>query len=169
MSKQNGILGLDNRLEGDGEHVSKRNTSFGSRKSSSGNGNKGRNRVPPEGREKLVSPSKRSTPASSSSLRKNLSCGDSSCKDMFCRAQQQSQLCNNNNSTFCNIDRETSVDSISVGPVSNVSKGMIGLIRGAREVRRLIREASFDSTASEFSLGVSIAEDLADADKIGKT
>jgi hypothetical protein len=44
---------------------------------------------------------------------------------------------------------------------------MIGLIRGAREVRRLIREASFDSMTSEFSLGVSIAEDLCDADKIG--
>jgi hypothetical protein len=99
-----------------------------------------------------------------------LSCGDASCKDSFCRAQQKSQqhCSNNNNSTFCNIDRETSVDSISVGPVTNVSKGMIGLIRGAREVRRLIREASFDSTASEFSLGVSIAEDLCDADKIGE-
>ena len=61
------------------------------------------------------------------------------------------------------------MDSISQGPVSNrVSKGMIGLVRGAREVRRLIREASFDSTASEFSIGVSLAEDLGDAgDKSG--
>ena len=73
--------------------------------------------------------------------------------------------------SFSNIDRETSVDSISVAnghaSTKSVSKGMIGLIRGAREVRRLIREASFDSTASEFSLGVSIAEDLCDADKTG--
>ena len=88
----------------------------------------------------------------------NLSCGDASCKDSFCRAQNNNHLVN----TVSNLDRETSIDSISVGPVSNVS--MIGLIRGAREVRRLIREASFDSTASEFSLGVSIAEDLCDAD-----
>jgi hypothetical protein len=59
------------------------------------------------------------------------------------------------------------MDSISVGPGSAVSKSMVGLIRGAREVRRLIREASFDSVASEFSLGVSLADDLCDADRKG--
>jgi len=95
---------------------------------------------------------------------------------MFCLAQQQHHLTptdNNNSLSFSNIDRETSIDSISVAnghaTTKSVSKGMIGLIRGAREVRRLIREASFDSTASEFSLGVSIAEDLCDADKTGWT
>jgi len=93
----------------------------------------------------------------------NLSCGDVNCKDSFCRAQNNNHLVN-----VSNVDRETSIDSVAVGPAANVSKSMIGLIRGAREVRRLIREASFDSTASEFSLGVSLAEDLADADRIGK-
>jgi len=42
---------------------------------------------------------------------------------------------------------------------------MLGLIKGAREVRRLIREASFDSTASEFSLGLSIPEELCNMDR----
>lgn len=42
---------------------------------------------------------------------------------------------------------------------------MMGLIKGAREVRRLIREASFDSTASEFSIGLSIPEELCDVDR----
>ena len=35
---------------------------------------------------------------------------------------------------------------------------MVDLVKGAREVRRLIREASFDSLASEFSLDISIHE-----------
>lgn len=141
------IPGADDRLNGDGDQKSKLNTSGRSRRF-------GKNRVPPEGREKNGS-----APSSAKKAGNlNLSCGDAGCKDSFCRAQNNNHLVNN----VSNLDRETSIDSISVGPVSNVS--MIGLIRGAREVRRLIREASFDSTASEFSLGVSIAEDLCDAD-----
>ncbi len=45
-------------------------------------------------------------------------------------------------------DREESIDSIA-----SVTGSMLDMVKGAREVRRLIREASFDSLASsEFSL-----------------
>lgn len=154
--------GLGDRKQGDGEHVLRKASLSGGRKSGGDrSAGKFKHRIPPEGREKNISPSKRSL--ATSSLRKaaaNLSCGDVTCKDMFCRSQM--------NKTVCANDRETSIDSISQRvppPDPKYSRGMIGLIRGAREVRRLIREASFDSTASEFSLGVSISEELCDADK----
>ena len=152
LDKTNHFPGSDERQEGDGERLSKVNTSGRSQKS-------GKNRIPPEGREKIGS----APPSAKKAANLNLSCGDVNCKDSFCLAQN-----NNNVANVSNVERETTIDSVSVGPVSNVSKSMLGLIRGAREVRRLIREASFDSTASEFSLGVSLAEDLCDADKFGK-
>jgi hypothetical protein len=39
--------------------------------------------MPPDGREKLVSPKRSSKKAPNS----NLSCGDVNCSDIFCRAQ----------------------------------------------------------------------------------
>jgi hypothetical protein len=43
---------------------------------------------------------------------------------------------------------------------SSVCGSMAELVMGAREVRRLIREASVDSLASDFSLGFKLREDL---------
>ena len=43
-------------------------------------------------------------------------------------------------------------DDYSMDSIAEVSGSMVDLVKGAREVRRLIRETSFDSLASEFSL-----------------
>ena len=43
-------------------------------------------------------------------------------------------------------------DDESMESIAGVDGSMVDLVKGAREVRRLIREASFDSLASEFSL-----------------
>ena len=43
-------------------------------------------------------------------------------------------------------------DDYSMDSIAGVSGSMVDLVKGAREVRRLIRETSFDSLASEFSL-----------------
>ena len=43
-------------------------------------------------------------------------------------------------------------DDFSMDSIAGVSGSMVDLVKGAREVRRLIRETSFDSLASEFSL-----------------
>ena len=47
---------------------------------------------------------------------------------------------------------EESMDSIVNWTLDPPTGSMVDLVKGAREVRRLIREASFDSLASEFSL-----------------
>ena len=47
-------------------------------------------------------------------------------------------------------------DDESMESIVGVSGSMVDLVKGAREVRRLIREASFDSLASEFSLDLSL-------------
>ena len=71
----------------------------------------------------------------------NLSCGDVNCKDSFCLSQRR------------RFSREESTDSIA-----GVSGSMLDLVKGAREIRRLIREASLDSVASDLSLRLN--EDL---------
>ena len=43
-------------------------------------------------------------------------------------------------------------DDESMDSIVGMTGSMVDLVKGAREVRRLIREASFDSLASEFSL-----------------
>lgn len=48
--------------------------------------------------------------------------------------------------------RKMARDEESMENIVGVSGSMVDLVKGAREVRRLIREASFDSLASEFSL-----------------
>ena len=47
---------------------------------------------------------------------------------------------------------DESMDSIVNWTLDPPTGSMVDLVKGAREVRRLIREASFDSLASEFSL-----------------
>ena len=43
-------------------------------------------------------------------------------------------------------------DDESMDSIVGMTGSMVDLVKGAREVRRLIREASFDSLASEFSI-----------------
>ena len=43
-------------------------------------------------------------------------------------------------------------DDESMDSIVGMTGSMVDLVKGAREVRRLIREASFDSLTSEFSL-----------------
>ena len=61
------------------------------------------------------------------------------------------------------VGREDSLDSDHELPsvsVCSMSGSMLDLVENAREVRRLIREASFDSTGSDLSLDFSINENL---------
>ena len=62
-------------------------------------------------------------------------CGDAKCSDPYCSGAK----------TF--LERDETMDSIK-----GVSGSMVDLVKGAREVRKLIREASFDSIASDFNL-----------------
>ncbi len=62
-------------------------------------------------------------------------CDDPGCRDPHCLAAPSAVI------------HEESTDSIA-----SVSGSMVDLVRGAREVRRLIREASLDSLASDLSL-----------------
>ncbi len=72
-------------------------------------------------------------------------CDNPHCVDPHCLAIGTPNLMN----------KEESMDSI-VG----VTGSMADLVRGAREVRKLIREASFDSLTSDFSMELKIREDL---------
>ena len=157
----------EERLRGDGETRSNINTSQGTRKktknisssktnsstqqdaniklnkqSQNSKVSRSRVRVPPEGKERLS----QTLPLSSSSSNnmetpKNLSCGNIRCQDSFCSSQKN----NTWNTSRCN--REDSVDSLA-----GVSGSMVDLVKGAREVRRMIRETSMDSICSDFSL-----------------
>jgi hypothetical protein len=63
----------------------------------------------------------------------------------------QDRTCPNKfNQTMARDDE--SMDSIVNWTLDPPTGSMVDLVKGAREVRRLIREASFDSLASEFSL-----------------
>lgn len=95
-----------------------------------------KHRVPPEGRERLST--------------STLGCGDANCQDSFCKSQHEK----------LRIRREDSVDSLAAGGGLAVSGSMVDLVKGAREVRRLIREASFDSLASDFSLDLALNDQL---------
>ena len=103
---------------------------------------KSRVRVPPEGKERLS----QTQPISSSTsynveTPNNLSCGNIKCQDSFCSSQTN----NTKNTSRC--FRENSVDSLA-----GVSGSMVDLVKGAREIRRMIRETSMDSLCSDFSL-----------------
>ena len=103
---------------------------------------KSRVRVPPEGKERLS----QTQPISSSTsynieTSNNLSCGNIKCQDSFCSSQTN----NTKNTSRC--FRENSVDSLA-----GVSGSMVDLVKGAREIRRMIRETSMDSLCSDFSL-----------------
>jgi len=75
------VTDIRDRESGDGEYLAKRLNS-GNLKSFDRSNSKSRSRVPPEGREKVSSPSrKQSTKA------KNLGCGDINCNDAFCKTQ----------------------------------------------------------------------------------
>ena len=66
-------------------------------------------------------------------------------------AAGQDRTCPNKfNQTMARDDE--SMDSIVNWTLDPPTGSMVDLVKGAREVRRLIREASFDSLASEFSL-----------------
>ena len=157
----------EERLRGDGETRSNGNTSQGSRRktknisSSKLNSNqhqdantktnkqshnskvsKTRMRVPPEGKERL-SQTQPITSSSSNNVEspQNLSCGDMRCQDVFCSSQKNN--IKNNSRQY----REDSVDSLA-----GVSGSMVDLVKGAREIRRMIRETSMDSLCSDFSL-----------------
>ena len=157
----------EERLRGDGETRSSITTSQGTRKktknisssktissqqqdanvkpnkqSQSSKVSKSRVRVPPEGKEKLS----QTQPISSSSSNNvetpnSLSCGNIRCQDSFCSSQKNKTR----NTSRCY--REDSVDSLA-----GVSGSMVDLVKGAREVRRMIRETSMDSICSDFSL-----------------
>ena len=157
----------DERLRGDGETSTKVNNTQSARKKTKGASNsksshhqhqdantkshspkqlnnptvsKLRSRVPPEGRERL-SQTQPYVPSSANIRGKpNLSCGNIGCQDSFCSSQSIGMR---NSSSY----REESVDSL-VG----VSGSMVDLVKGAREVRRMIRETSMDSICSDFSL-----------------
>ena len=91
-------------------------------------------RVPPVGQDRLYSMLNGNN---------NLSCNDPTCSDPFCM------------DSVSRIDRDESVDSIM-----SVSGSMMDLVKGAREVRRLIREASFDSLSTDFSLDIKWNEEV---------
>ena len=55
------------------------------------------------------------------------------------------------------LESENEIPSITTGDVSG---SMLDLVQNAREVRRLIRETSFDSTASDLDLDFSLNENL---------
>ena len=101
---------------------------------------KARGRVPPEGKERLSQTQVSTTTSSNHQARHSLSCGDIGCQDSFCLSQR-------NNTSNCSRYRDDSVDSLA-----GISGSMVDLVKGAREVRRLIRETSMDSLCSEFSL-----------------
>lgn len=85
-------------------------------------------RVPPEGRDAAL----------------RASGGGAAC------AGQDRTCPNKFNQTMARDDE--SMDSIVNWTLDPPTGSMVDLVKGAREVRRLIREASFDSLASEFSL-----------------
>lgn len=95
--------------------------------------------MPPEGRERrnsLTSPLLSPTSPAASLLCPGESCTDPLCSDLRGRS----------------VDRDESVDSL-VGV--SVSGSMANLVQSSKEVRRMIREASFDSLTSDFSLDLS--------------
>ncbi len=93
-----------------------------------------RSRIPPEGRERV--PPSPVTPNAPPSLL--LGCGNESCQDPYCSSVLVSRR---------SMERDETSESLV-----SASTSMQSLVKGAREVRRMIREASFDSLASEFSL-----------------
>ena len=98
-------------------------------------------RVPPEGKERLSQTQPFLQSSSNLDSKPNLTCGNIGCPDSFC----SSQITNLRN--VSSRHRENSVDSLQ-----GVSGDMVDLVKGAREVRRMIRETSMDSLCSDFSL-----------------
>ena len=68
----------------------------------------------------------------------SLGCGNESCQDPFCSSIL----------SLKSFDRDDTVES----SIMSVSNSMASLVNGAKEVRRMIREASFDSLISDYSL-----------------
>ena len=87
-------------------------------------------RVPPEGRDAALR-------ASGGAAATAAAGQDRTCPNKF-------------NQTMARDDE--SMESIVNWTLDPPTGSMVDLVKGAREVRRLIREASFDSLASEFSL-----------------
>jgi len=75
------------------------------------------------------------------------SCGDVTCTNSQCYGLGS------------RLERDDSMDSLSVSQCS-ISGSMMDMVQNAKEVRRLIRAASFDSTASDMSLEFSLNDNL---------
>lgn len=76
-------------------------------------------------------------------------------KERYSESPSLSSRCSSPSSDL-RCPRSDSIDS----DACSISGSMVDLVQNAREVRRLIRETSFDSTASDFSLDFSLNENL---------
>ena len=76
-------------------------------------------------------------------------------KERYSESPSLSSRCSSPSSDL-RCPRSDSMDS----DVCSITGSMVDLVQNAREVRRLIRETSFDSTASDFSLDLSLNENL---------